>query len=291
MKSNESGFSLLGVMIALGMVAILAVLASRITGQSKEVLRTINHESHIMDLKHYLKSNFSCEITKKKYGGSCPSTLTPIDAYRHDEELLADAGGTEFYKFNIQASCEGDDFHFFYSDSEVSNQDIFNGIPISCADIANSNLQVLVNDRWRGICCPVDGAPPVLTNNSCVWDAPPTRELLDLDSGLYLDCPQTDLSGSFAPVDCTCRASAGETYHGVGGHVWTSINLPNGAPIFPNNGAPTCLHVKSDGSMSTIYSIDGATSTPPPINKAAAWDGNTWLPHPGGCNHFRLLSP
>ncbi|MFK7825565.1 MAG: type II secretion system protein [Oligoflexales bacterium] len=288
--TNESGFTLLHVLVAIGMVSILAVMTGKLTGNSKDVLRTISKESHIMDLRHYLKTNFSCEVSKKKYkeatGSSCPTTLTPIDAYRENEELLAGTSGTEFYKFRIHAECQGDEFHFYYSDKEVSNRHIFNEVPISCSGEPQSNLQVFLDDTWNGICCSANGAPPLITSSACDWREV-GRALIDDTSGLYLDCPANGLN----PAACTCTSALGETYHGVGSpsDARSSLELIDGAPLFPESTKATCIHVNSDGSMSTIYSVDGATSSPSP--PAASWDipNLEWTPHPDGCHHFRLL--
>ena len=311
-NSGQAGYSLAGVMMAVAMTSGLAVMSSSITRQSKNVIDKIDQESHLMDVKHYLAANFSCNETIN-VNGACGGTFTDyINTYRENGDDLSAISGSDFFKFTIRASCEGNDYKFFYKElgkPDTEYEDIFKDVPISCVDNENlisavtptpitgppnSNLQVKIHDRWAGVCCETAGDSPVITGNACNWIRV-VRSLRDTTNGLGLDCPENGQN----PVDCECIAGPSEQYHGIGypapnndKNVRSSIELDEGGPIFPNNGRETCLHVHYDGTMTAIYSEIGALAGTNHPNHGS-WDftREEWIGRvePAPCHHFRLL--
>lgn len=138
-------------------------------------------------------------------------------------------------------------------------------------DAINSNLQVRIDGRWRGVCC--RNGRPVVSTRECDWTHG-GRVLTDETDDSKLDCPE---NGGRA-VDCTCNDS-GERMHGApDGPVMSSLELDDGAPIFPNIGRETCVYVDdADDDRLKTRLTDGR------------WDDDTesW-PDPE-CPHFRLI--
>ncbi|MFK7825564.1 MAG: type II secretion system protein J [Oligoflexales bacterium] len=300
--SKQAGFTLVSVMIYVAIASSFAVMSARLTGQSELVLRTLNKESDLMDLRHYLRNNFSCQVTKTEYTSAsasvCPGTLTEIDTYRENEELLTDSAGTMYAdKYDIHAKCQGNEFHFFYEDDDGTDRHLFNNIPISCADQPYSELQVMVDDVWYGVCCVTDGASPELSDDFCEWRES-GRRLIDETNNLELEC----LENGNNPIPCTCVSGSGEAFHSVGRpapindkHIEHSLKLDGGGPIFPNNGRETCASIMLDGTMEAVWSSDGVSGAPIAIGSNhpnhGSWDFTTeeWL-ESDDCHHFKLLN-
>ena len=133
----------------------------------------------------------------------------------------------------------------------------------------HSNLQVLIDGAWRGVCCA--GSRLEISDGACTWREG-GRVLTDTREDEELDCPEG------GPVTCECNSS-GERMHGApGGPVDTSLRLTDGAPIFPNIGRETCVFVDDDGQLKTRNSsVTG--------NK---WDDASGWPDKD-CPHFRLV--
>jgi hypothetical protein len=112
----------------------------------------------------------------------------------------------------------------------------------------SSNLQVLFNGEWRGVCC--NGGRLEVSDGDCWWTES-DRTLTDQAEDRELDCPEG------GPHDCDCDGS-GERMHGINGWgVNASLSLPEGGPIYPNYHEETCVYVKPDGELATDWTHPG----------------------------------
>ena len=140
-SKEESGYSLLEIILAIAMLSGLTLMIARFSVQSMQIRDMISHKSYVMDLQHYIHNNFSCEKTFE----NIDCVLKPnkkIETYRFDGEILTESFGTDFLKkknpnslekFLVNAECNGNHINFYYTDQLVAEKHLFNELPIVCA--------------------------------------------------------------------------------------------------------------------------------------------------------------
>ena len=135
-RKKEAGYSLLGVLISLGLVSGIALTMAKMSKQSRHMVHPIKRTSYVMDLKYYINSNFSCEETLKNV--TCSAGSADINTYRKSGEVLTETTGTDFYRskqkddkysFVVNATCEDAYINFYYTtDIDPEKKHLFDEI-------------------------------------------------------------------------------------------------------------------------------------------------------------------
>lgn len=142
-NANEAGFSLVSLMVTVGLAGGVAVLGSNMAKQAKQLSNPIKKAADVSDLKHLVYENFDCDKTLAKV--TCNNSK--IDTFQANGSRLTSSVGTDFYRnkaknneyeFIVSASCDSkNDFNFFYTlktpfMEEKNPQHLFDEIPIAC---------------------------------------------------------------------------------------------------------------------------------------------------------------
>lgn len=145
--SAQAGYSITSVMITVALVAGVIMTISIMTKRAKKLADKSVQASTLMDLRYYIKSNFSCPKTLDEIG--CGSTLEDVKTLRASGKTLTEVDGTMFHEFNIKAQCKDREFHFYYSIDENPWRHIQDSVPIRCKSDLDGNIAPIVNGLYH----------------------------------------------------------------------------------------------------------------------------------------------
>ena len=150
-NKNENGFSTISVLISLGMLSGLALAMMQQTKNMEQHYQPIKLAAYLMDLKHYLHENLSCEKTRELSGYECGSENgKKIPTYSKSDAILTEKNGSIFNKFLLSAECKNDhEIHLYYQLDKYFNKEkkhLLDGIPITCEPPAETtNVALGIN--------------------------------------------------------------------------------------------------------------------------------------------------
>jgi type II secretory pathway pseudopilin PulG len=133
--SKDSGFSLLGAMVALVILGILGWIFSNFAGQSLTIIKRIQDKSQLEDLRQNIRISIDCKRTKLDAPATCPvNTLTVL---KRPTGIIyinnTPSNFTKIGKYKVKASCTSIKYQYrveFQISSGPWN-DLFT-IPITC---------------------------------------------------------------------------------------------------------------------------------------------------------------
>ena len=143
-RNQNEGFSVLGALIA---ISILGIIGSFIGKQVKYMEdnydKQINSSGDLMDIRHFVDANFSCEKTLEQVNCDINSQFQEVDTFQKNGRILTDEDGTRFYKFEVKAECNGIHFDFFHrkfsEKVKYKWEHLYGHIPVVCAQIVYAN--------------------------------------------------------------------------------------------------------------------------------------------------------
>lgn len=134
---SEKGSSLVGVMVAIGILGILAVIFSAMMSNTIQVSKMVERKSEQEDLRRYIRIAMSCSKTLASVPVPCPAE-TLVDIRKIDNTvLIAAASGNSRLKigeYYVQAFCTGmpREFNFRSSLKQQEAGDLMFKIPYPC---------------------------------------------------------------------------------------------------------------------------------------------------------------
>ena len=104
-NKNSHGFSLVGVIVAIGILGLVMKFLISMLGDSSKFSKTMELKNDKQLLRLILTDRVSCTDTLKPYGNP-PLCNGPIKVYDSAGRTLLEAAGTKFGHWTIRASCE-----------------------------------------------------------------------------------------------------------------------------------------------------------------------------------------
>ena len=147
-NKNEAGFTFASVLVSVALLSTLLLLVRSMTGKAQKQAANVVEQSNLMDLKHYISNNFSCEQTLEQV--SCSASAQNVKTYRSNGKILTRKRGTSFDKYKVKAQCKGQEFNFYYKTQGKPWKHMQNSVPVFCnsTDIASIANGLYYSENW-----------------------------------------------------------------------------------------------------------------------------------------------
>ena len=133
-QESQAGYSAVGVLVTISLLGVLIMIMSQQSRQMEQLAKPIALSADLMDLRHYIRENFSCVKTNKF--NSCNDQIKKVNTYGKNGGLLTSTNGTLFYKFEVTAECYDLEYHLYFKNKNGeflgNKQHLFDSIPIVC---------------------------------------------------------------------------------------------------------------------------------------------------------------
>lgn len=136
MENNQKGISLVGVMVAVGLIGIVALVLSSMFKGMTENLKSLRDKSDVEDLKRYIRFGMNCTKTYEAMPHPCNANAIIAVKRRLGTNLVepySQSNHTKLDKYIIKAQCTGsrDEFQIYKSINGSSWSPIFQ-LPLNC---------------------------------------------------------------------------------------------------------------------------------------------------------------
>ena len=136
-KDDQGGYSAISTLVVIGIIGSVVLMVNQSVLLLEKSSRQISSYTELINVKHYIRENFSCQETTEQ--SNCGTDSSDVDTFGFNGNMLTSGLGSSFDKYLIKSECMNDEHHFLFKDTAEEDGEwkpLFNSVPFFCQEAA-----------------------------------------------------------------------------------------------------------------------------------------------------------